>query len=125
MQYAMSVSLMLLLYAFRRPMEGNGVTPIFRSFHQSCRFPPQAAESLEHFNMFFIYHSEPPTLSFLDLTDVSLMLLLNACVSRSVSPFGTWAVVTLRETLGYVDITCVISVSKSPLPFIVYYVFGG
>ena len=75
----------------------------------------------------FLYIILSTTLSFLDLTDVSLMLFLTACVSRSVhvSPFGTWAVVTLRETLGYVDITCVISVSNSPLPFIVYYVFWG
>ena len=57
---------------------------------------------------------------------VSLLLLLTACVSRSVyiSPCGTWAIITLRESLGYVDITCVMSVSKSHLPFIVYYVFG-
>ena len=56
---------------------------------------------------------------------VSLLLLLTACVSSSVyvSPRGIWAVITLRETLGYVDITCVMSVSKSPLPFIVSYDF--
>ena len=58
---------------------------------------------------------------------VSLLLLLTACVSRSVhiSPRGTWAVITLSENLGYVDITCVMSVSKSPLPFIRSYNFGG
>ena len=58
---------------------------------------------------------------------VSLLLLLTACVSRSVhvSPRGPWAVITLRETLGYVDITRVMSVSKSPLPFIVCYDFFG
>ena len=58
---------------------------------------------------------------------VSLLLLLIACVSRSVhiSPRGTWAVKIHRESLGYVDITCVMSVSKSPLPFIVCYVFFG
>ena len=41
---------------------------------------------------------------------VSLLLLLTVCVSRSihVSSLGTWAVITLRETIGYVDITCVI-----------------
>ena len=45
---------------------------------------------------------------------VSFLLLLTACVSRSVhvSPRGTWAVITLCETLGYVDITCVMYVSK-------------
>ena len=58
---------------------------------------------------------------------VSLLLLLTACVSRSVyiSPRGTWTVITLCESLGYVDITCVMSVSKSPLPFILSYVFRG
>ena len=58
---------------------------------------------------------------------VSLLLLRTACVSRSVhvSPRGTWAVITLRKTLGYVDITCVMSVSKSPQPFIVSYDFVG
>ena len=56
---------------------------------------------------------------------VFLMLLLTACVSRSghFSQCGIWAGITLRETLGYVDITCVMSVSKSPLPFIVPYYF--
>ena len=58
---------------------------------------------------------------------VSLLLLLSACVSRSVhiSQRGTWAVITLRESLGYVDITCVKSVSKSPLSFIVSYFLGA
>ena len=56
---------------------------------------------------------------------MSLLLLLTTCLSRSVhvSPRGTWAIITLRETLGYVDITCVMSVSKSPQPFIVSYDF--
>ena len=56
---------------------------------------------------------------------VSLLLLLTACISRSVhvSPRGIWAVITLRETLGYVDITCVMYVSNSHLPFIVSYDF--
>ena len=56
---------------------------------------------------------------------VALLLLLTAFVSCSVhvSSRGTWAVITLRESLGYVDITYVMSVSKSPLPFIIYYVF--
>ena len=50
---------------------------------------------------------------------LSLLLLLTACTSRSVhvSPRGVWTVTTLRETLCYVDTTCVMSVSKSPLPF--------
>ena len=58
---------------------------------------------------------------------VSLLLLLTACVSCSVhfSPRGTWAVITLCESLGYVDITCVMYVSMSPLPFIVSYDFLG
>ena len=49
---------------------------------------------------------------------VSLLLLLTACVSRSihVSLRGTWGVITLPETLGYVDIIFDSSdnVSKSP-----------
>ena len=58
---------------------------------------------------------------------VSFLLLLTACVSRSVhvSPRGIWAVITLRVTLCYIDITCVMSVSKSPLLFIVTYDFLG
>ena len=58
---------------------------------------------------------------------VSPLLLLTACVSRSVhiSPCDIWVVITLRETLCYVDITCVMSVSKSPLPFIISYDFWG
>ena len=35
-----------------RPMEGNGVTPIFRSL-QNCQF--HRLESLEHFNVLDIY----------------------------------------------------------------------
>ena len=58
---------------------------------------------------------------------VSLWLFITACASRSVhiSPRGTWAVINLCESLGYVDITCVMSVSKSPIPVIVGYVFVG
>ena len=59
---------------------------------------------------------------------VSLLLLITAaCVSRSVhiSPCGTWAVITLRESIGYVYIDCVMSVSKTPLPFILSYDFWG
>ena len=33
-----------------RPMEGNGVTPIFRSL-QNCQFHHRRLESLEHFNV--------------------------------------------------------------------------
>ena len=58
---------------------------------------------------------------------VALLLLLTVCVSRSVhvSSRGIWAVITLCETLCYVDITCVMSVSKSPLRLIVSYDFFG
>ena len=53
-----------------RPMEGNGVTPIFRSL-QNCQLHHRRLESLEHFNVLYIYiyHSEYYGLSFLDLTD--------------------------------------------------------
>ena len=37
-----------------RPMEGNGVTPIFRSLH-NCQFHHRRLESLEHFNVLDIY----------------------------------------------------------------------
>ena len=37
-----------------RPMEGNGVTPIFRSL-QNCQFHHRRLESLEHFNVLYIY----------------------------------------------------------------------
>ena len=39
-----------------RPMEGNGVTPIFRSL-QNCQFHHRRLESLEHFNVLNIYIS--------------------------------------------------------------------
>ena len=58
-----------------RPMEGNGVTPIFRSL-QSCQFHHRRLESLEHFNVldiyiyiYIYYPSEHYGLSFLNLTD--------------------------------------------------------
>ena len=53
-----------------RPMEGNGVTSIFRSL-QNCQFHHRRLESLEHFNVLDIYinPSEHYGLSFLDLTD--------------------------------------------------------
>ena len=35
-------------------MEGNGVTPIFRSL-QNCQFHHRRLESLEHFNVLYIY----------------------------------------------------------------------
>ena len=37
-----------------RPMEGNGVTLIFRSL-QNCQFHHRRLESLEHFNVLYIY----------------------------------------------------------------------
>ena len=36
-----------------RPMEGNGVTPIFR-FLQNCQFHHKRLEPLEHFNVLYI-----------------------------------------------------------------------
>ena len=52
-----------------RPMERNGVTPIFR-YLQNCQFHHRRLESLEIFNvLYYIYHSEHYGLSFLDLTD--------------------------------------------------------
>ena len=55
-----------------RPMEGNGVTLIFRSL-QNCQFHHRRLESLENFNVLdiyiYIYPSEHYGLSFLDLTD--------------------------------------------------------
>ena len=58
---------------------------------------------------------------------VSLLLLLTTCVSpfAHISPRGTWAVITLQESLGYVDINCVMSDSKSSLPFVISYDFFG
>ena len=55
-----------------RPMEGNGVTPIFISL-QNCQFHHRRLVSLEHFNVFYIYHTEHYGLSFLDLTDVIVL----------------------------------------------------
>ena len=51
-----------------RPIEGNGVIPIFRSL-QNCQFHHRRLESLDNFNVFYIYHSEHYGLSFLDFTD--------------------------------------------------------
>ena len=42
--------MLLLLLAFPRPMEGNEVTPIFRSL-QNCQFHHRRLESLAHFNV--------------------------------------------------------------------------
>ena len=39
-----------------RPMEGNGATPIFRSL-QNCQFHHRRLESLEDFNVLYIYIS--------------------------------------------------------------------
>ena len=62
-----------------RPMEGNGVTQIFRSL-QNCQFHHRRMESLEHFNVFDIYPSEHYGLSFLDLTDVIFLQGLLFCI---------------------------------------------
>ena len=55
-----------------RPMEGNGVTQIFRSL-QICQFHHRRLESLEHFYVLYmyiyIYNSEHYGLPFLDFTD--------------------------------------------------------
>ena len=53
-----------------RPMEENGVTPIFSSL-QICQFHHRRLESLEYFNVLdiYIYPFEYYGLSFLDLTD--------------------------------------------------------
>ena len=69
--FCMTCSLLMLVVVvvrLPRPMEGNGVTPIFRSL-QNCQFHHRRLESLEHFNVLYIYHSEHYGLSFLDLTD--------------------------------------------------------
>ena len=50
---------------------------------------------------------------------VPLLLLITECGSR-----GPWDVITLRESLGYVEIAGVMSVSKSPLSFVESYDFG-
>ena len=44
------------------------MTPIFRSL-QNCQFHHRLLESLEHFIVLYIYHSEHYGLSFLDLMD--------------------------------------------------------
>ena len=55
------------------------VTPIFRSL-QNCQFHHRRLESLEHFNVLYIYHSEHYGLSFLDLTDVFFLQGLPFCI---------------------------------------------
>ena len=60
--------LFVVVVRLPRPMEGNGVTQIFRSL-QNCQFHHRRLGSLEHFNMIYIYNSEHYSLSFLDLTD--------------------------------------------------------
>ena len=51
-----------------RPMEGNGVTSIFRSL-QNCQF--HHSRVVGTFNVLDIYPSEHYGLSFLDLTDAT------------------------------------------------------
>ena len=51
------VVVVVVVVRLPRPMEGNGVTPIFRSL-QNCQFHHRRLES-EHFNVvLYIYHSE-------------------------------------------------------------------
>ena len=54
--FCMTCILLMLVVVVRlpRPMEGNGVTPIFRSL-QNCQFHHRRLESLEHFNVLDIY----------------------------------------------------------------------
>ena len=58
---------------------------------------------------------------------VSLLLLLTARISRSVhvSPRDTLAVITLCEILGYVDITCVMSVLSLLCHSLYLMIFGA
>ena len=51
-----SICLFVVVVRLPRPMEGNGVTPIFRSL-QNCQFHHRRLESLEHFNVLYIYIS--------------------------------------------------------------------
>ena len=70
-----------------RPMEGNGVTPIFKSL-QNCQFHHRQLESLEHFNMLCVYifvYSEHYDLSFLDLTDAIFASTLHVCYVFNVN----------------------------------------
>ena len=52
--YFHSILLEPVVVRLPRPMEGNGVTPIFRSL-QNCQFHHRRLESLEHFNVLYIY----------------------------------------------------------------------
>ena len=72
-----------------RPMEGNGVTPIFRSL-QNCQFHHRRLESLEHFNVLdiYIYPSEHYGLSFLDLTDAIYLYFLQGLPFLYTFPLG-------------------------------------
>ena len=45
-------------------------------------------------------------------------------VCSGISPRGPWAVISLREILGKVHSTCVMSVTKSLLPFVASYELG-
>ena len=85
-----------------RPMEGNGVTPIFKSL-QNCQFHHRRLESLEHFNVLYIYHSEHYGLSFLDFTDaifykVSLFIYISIFASTLCMSFDLMIVLP-PETL--------------------------
>ena len=79
--------LMLILVAYvvvavrlPRPMEGNVVTPIFRSL-QNYQFHHRRMESLEHFNVLYIYHSEHYGLSLLDLMDAIFFVYISIFAS--------------------------------------------
>ena len=49
----MSSAVVVVLGRLTRPMEGNGVTPFFRSL-QNCQFHHRRLESLEHFNVLYV-----------------------------------------------------------------------
>ena len=73
---------LVVVVCLPRPMEGNGVTPIFRSL-QNCQFHHRRLESLEHSNVLlyiYIYHFEHYGLSFLDLTDAIFYKVSLSCI---------------------------------------------
>ena len=55
-QISRNTSHHVVIVRLPRPMEGNGVTPIFRSL-QNCQFYHRRLESLEHFNVLDLYIS--------------------------------------------------------------------
>ena len=59
-----------------RPMEGNGVTPIFRSL-QNCQFHHRRLESLAHFSVLYIY------------TYIYIYIYIYIMLSTTVSHFWT------------------------------------